>query len=461
MVRKRVELMSKRFSLVAVAFSALVGVSLAPTTATAQPLTIRNVTLIDGTGTPPQSNMTVVVNDGRIVTVGGSDTTIQANTEVIDGAGKYLIPGLMDVHIHVPGSPAYNSDGEITRPANRALSTTALHSFLYSGVTTIYDAGNQADYIMELRADERSGDLLSPRIFATGSTITFPGSWGAGPNATLVDEWPADKAGLDANFARKPDLQKITYENFGAGANPWVPTFSDDLITEIIQHAKSKGVRTTIHISDEAHARVAIAAGIDTLAHPVVIGRMSDGFLPLIAESGVIVVSSLAVFDNIARIVDDPSFLEEPMFRAVYTAEQIEDQSLRARPRYASIGWGSWFKTTLKYSLENVKRMHDAGVVVALGTDRAVGPLTQRELELVVESGISPLDAITIGTLNAAKYLGREDELGTIEPGKLADMVLLNADPIKDIRNTQKIAAVFKGGVEIDRDALQIPGNAN
>lgn len=428
--------------------------------ATADTLAIQNVTLIDGTGTGPKPGTTVIVENGRISSVGGADTTLPAGARQVDGTNKFLIPGLMDIHIHVPGSPVRNSAGELIRPENRALSTTALHSFLYSGVTTIYDAGNQPDYIMSLRADERSGDLLSPRIFASGSTVTFPGSWGAGPNATLIDEWPKGQDGLDVNFARDPDLQKITYENFGTGANPWVPTFSDDVVTNIIQYAKSKGVRTTIHISDEAHARVAIAAGVDTLAHPVAVGRMSESFMPLIAESGVVVASTLAVFDNIARIVDDPSFLEEPLFRAVYTEEQIEDQSVRARPRYASIGWGSWFKTTLKYSLENVKRLHDAGVVVALGTDRAVGPLTQRELELLVESGISPLDAITIGTLNAAKYLGQEKDLGTIEPGKLADMLLLNADPTGDIRNTQRIAAVYKGGVEIDRDALQIPGNA-
>lgn len=430
------------------------------TPAWADTLAIQNVTLIDGTGAAPRSGVTVVVVDDKVSSVSQRDAAIPKDARSIDGTGKFLIPGLMDVHIHVPGSPARNSAGEVIRPENRALSTTALHSFLYSGVTTVYDAGNQADYIMSLRAAERAGDLLSPRIFATGSTVTFPGSWGAGPNATLVDEWPADKAGLDINFARDPDIQKITYENFGTGANPWVPTFSDDLITEIIQYASSKDVRTTIHISDEAHARIAIAAGVDTLAHPISVGRLSESFVPLMAESGVIVASTLAVFDNISRIVDDPSFLEEPMFRAVYTKEQIEDQSVRARPRYTSIGWGSWFKTTLKYSLENVKRLHDAGVVIALGTDRAVGPLTQRELELIVESGISPLEAITIGTLNAAKYLDREDELGTIEPGKLADMVLLDADPTVDIRNTQRISAVFKGGVEIDRDALLIPGNA-
>lgn len=424
----------------------------------AQSLAIQNVTLIDGTGTNAQPNMTVVVDGGKFVAV-GPDEDLARSVRVIDGAGKFLIPGLMDVHVHVPGSAMRNRDGDILRPENRQTAVGALHSFLYSGITTVYDAGNNADYIISLRAQERAGSLLSPRIFASGSTITFPGSWGAGANATLIDSWPEGQQGMDRNFRREPDLQKITYENFGAGANPWVPTFSDDVITQIIRYAKEKGVRTTIHISDEAHARIALAAGVDTLAHPVAVGRMSETFMPIIANSGVIVASTLAVFDNIVSIVDAPEFLDTPLFQAVYTDEQIEEFKTQAGPRYASLGWGSWFKTTLTYSMENVKRLHDAGVIIALGTDRTIGPLTHRELELYVEAGIPPLDAITIGTLNAAKYLAKEDELGTIERGKWADMVLLNANPLDDIRNTQDIAAVFKGGVEVDRGALEIPKN--
>ena len=425
----------------------------------AQTLAIRNVTLIDGTGAAPQTRATVIVEGNRINAVGGARLSIPDDAETIDGSGKFLIPGLMDVHVHIPGSIVRNGKGDVVRPESRGTGIGALHSFLYSGITTVYDASNNADYIFKLRAEERSGDLLSPRIFTTGSAITFPGSWGAGPNSTLVDSWPDGKNGMDVNFARNPDIQKITYENFGTGANAWVPSFPDDIITNIILYAKEKGVRTTIHISDEAHARIAIAAGVDTLAHPVVVGRMSKDFMPMIIDSGVIVASTLAVFDNIVRIVDAPEFLDDSLFRAVYTEEQIEEMKTTAGPRYTSIGWDSWFKTTLKYSMENVKRLHDAGVTIALGTDRTIGPLTHRELELYVEAGISPLEAITIGTLNAAKYLDREDDLGTIEPGKLADMVLLDADPLKDISNTQLISAVFKGGEEIDRDALQIPRN--
>ena len=290
----------------------------------AQTLVIENVTLIDGTGAGPQADTTIVVEDGRFSAVGSSDASIPRDAHRVDGSGQYLIPGLMDVHVHVPGSAVRNQAGELIRPENRDLAVGVLHSFLYSGITTIYDAGNNADHILGLRAEERAGDLLSPRIFATGGSISFPGSWGADSDAILIESWPDGQAGMDRNFARDPDLQKITYENFGAGANPWVPTFSDDVITSIIQYAEEKGVRTTIHISDEAHARIALAAGVDTFAHPVVIGRMSEGFMPLIVDSGVIVASTLAVFDNIVRIVDAPQFLDTPLFRAVYTEEQIE-----------------------------------------------------------------------------------------------------------------------------------------
>jgi imidazolonepropionase-like amidohydrolase len=424
-----------------------------------QTLVIENVTLIDGTGAGPRTDATVVVEGGIISAVRDGGVSVPGDGRRIDGSGQFLIPGLMDVHVHVPGSVVRDQAGETTRPENRDAAIGALHSFLHSGITSIYDAGNNPDYIMGLRAEERSGSLTSPRIFASGSTISFPGSWGAGANAIVADNWPDAQLGLDGNFAREPDLQKITYENFGAGANAWVPSFSEELVTNIIRYAREKGVRTTIHISDEAHARIAIAAGVDTLAHPIAISRMSSGFMPIIVDSGVIVVSTLAAFDNIARIVDAPDFLDTPEFRAVYTDKQIEALKTVSAPRYAAMGWDRWFKTTLFHSMENVKRLHDAGVTIALGTDRTIGPLTHRELELYVEAGISPLDAIKIGTLNAAKFLAREDELGTIEPGKLADMVLLEANPLEDISNTQRIARVFKGGREIDRDALEIPGN--
>ena len=359
------------------------------------------------------------------------------------------------MHVHIPGGRR----GESGQPSSfdRDAGMRSLHSFLYSGVTSVFDAGNNPAYIMPLRSEERAGKILSPRIFATGGAVSYPGSWGGGPLA--IDAWPEDAPDLDANFAHKPDMQKITYENFGAGANAWVPSFSPELFTEIIAYCRENGIRTVVHISDEAHARVAIEAGVDTLAHGVMVARMSDSFVPILANSGVVVTTSLTVFDNIVRIVEDPDFLDLPKFRAVIDAGEIESLKTESGPLYASIGWGTWYKAILPYAKENVQRLHEAGGILALETDRNFGPLTQRELELIVEAGIPPLEALRIGTLNAAVFLDQQADIGSIEVGKYADMVLLDADPTADINNVDRIAAVFKAGERIDRSSLQLPVN--
>jgi imidazolonepropionase-like amidohydrolase len=426
------------------------------TAATAADLLIENVTLIDGTGRAPIPGASVLVTDGRISRVTSDTIAAPARVERVDGTGKFLIPGLFDVHIHIPKGPA---TPEVAGGFDRQVGLESLHSFLYSGVTSVYDAGNHPDYSMTLRAEERAGRIVSPRIFATGGGVTYPKSWGASPGAVLVSSWPAGAKALDANFARQPDLQKITYENFGAGANAWVPSFPEELMVQIIAYAGQQGIRTTVHISDESHARVVVAAGAETLAHPVPGGRLTDEFVNILAEKGVIVATTLAVFDNIVRIVEDPSFLDQPLFRAVIAAQEIEKLKTESRKRYAAIGWGTWFKTILPYAQQNVGRIHRAGGIVALGTDRHYGPLTQRELELVVEAGIPALEALKIATLNSAAYVGVADRLGSIEQGKLADMVLLTADPTLDIRNARQIAAVFKAGERIDRGALNLPVN--
>ncbi len=417
---------------------------------------IENVTLIDGTGRAPLTGVNILAMNGRVSRISQQPINAPKRVEQFDGTGKFLIPGLFDVHIHIPrGAP----DPDVAGSFDRAPALNSLHSFLYSGVTSVYDAGNDANFSMALRADERAGRIVSPRIFATGGNVTYPKSWGASSAAVLVAAWPDDASALDANFARAPDLQKITYENFGAGANPWVPSFPEALIGQIIAYCRQNGIRTTVHVSDEAHARVVVAAGAETLAHPVPGGRLTDEFVAILAERGTVVATTLAVFDNIVRIVEDPSFLDEPLFRAVIDPEEIEQLKTTSRERYAAIGWGTWFKTILPYAQENVGRIHAAGGVVALGTDRHFGPLTHRELELVVEAGIKPLDALQIATLNAAAYLGVADRLGSIEVGKLADMVLLSADPTANIRNTGQIDAVFKAGKRIDRNALRLPVN--
>ena len=224
-------------------------------------------------------------------------------------------------------------------------------------------------------------------------------------------------------------------------------------------YIESKGVRTTIHISHKDMAGDAIAAGIDTLAHPVTTGRHTPGFPQLAIDNDIVVSTTLTVFDDIVRLSESPEYLEQPLYVATLEQDEIATRLAKGKRSFERQGLPPWFRILLPYVQRNILELHEAGVTLALATDRSDGATVHRELELLAESGISPIDIITIATQGGARFLGLEDDPGTIEPGKYADLVLLNADPTVHIGNTQNIAAVIKNGQVIDRSALHLPIN--
>ena len=441
-------------SVLVLAVSVLAVVSFA-TSATAQGLdeyVIENVTVIDGTGRAPIPGASVHIRGDRIVAVARGALAVAGTVTRIDASGKYLIPGLMDMHIHLQGGRGANG------PDVQA-GTRALHGFLYSGITSVFDAGNNPDYILELRARERAGDLTAPRIFATGGLVTTPGGHGSGGGATLVDRWPEDKAKLDAHIAREPDMVKLTFDEHGWGTRPLIPLLAPDLMAEVGAYFNEHGIRTTVHISHEFRARQAIDAGINTLAHPIIQGPISEGFAQLMASTQTPMVSTLTIGEGYSRLVEHPEFLDAPIYQDVYETEFIEVLKTRIRDQYAARTWTTWMKVMTPVAQENVRLIAEAGGVIVLGSDQSSGPASHRELELMVQGGIPALEAIRIATLNAAIFLGKERDMGSIEAGKLADMVLLDADPIENISNAQRISRVIKGGVIVDRAGLDLPVN--
>ncbi len=415
-------------------------------------LLIENVTLIDGTGRPAVPNAWVLVEGDRITRVAVREIEAPRDSRRIDGSGKFLIPGLMDMHIHLSGGRGRGGPDE-------GAGIRALHGFLYSGFTSVFDAGNNPDYIFGLRTRERAGQMVAPRIFATGGVVTAPGGHGGGAGATLVDEWPGDMPLLDAHIEREPDLVKLTFDEHGWGTRPLIPLLDPGLMAEIGRYFNEHGIRTTVHISHEFRARQAIEAGINTLAHPIIQGPVSDGFVSLMAATKVPMVSTLTIGEGYSRLVEHPEFLDRPIYQAVYEPEVLEQLRTTVRDAYAARTWTTWMKVMTPVAQENLRLIVEAGGVIVLGSDQSTGPASHRELELMVEGGIPALEAIRIGTLNAAIFMGRERELGSIEEGKLADLVLLSADPLEDISHTQDIDLVIKGGKIVDRSALDLPVN--
>ena len=422
-----------------------------PRAALAETWAIEHVTLIDGTGHAPQADMTVTVDGDKITAVTPSALAKSPKGKIIDGHGKYLMPGLMDVHIHLHGGVDQKGDTAESR-------TQALAGFLYSGVTTVYDAGNQADVILPLRADERAGKIMSPRIFATGNLITYPGSHGSGM-AVTVQDFEKDKEKLDRHIAeQQPDVVKLTLEEEGWGARPMIPLMPEPLLRDLIRYYNLHGIRTTIHVSSELRAEEAIFAGTDSLAHPVIQGPVSDSFVKLMAAKKTPFASTITIGENYSRLAEHPEYLDQPLYAATFSPADRATLKTKVRAEYQARMWTTWMKLMTPVCEENIRKVHAAGGVVAMGTDQSSGPASQRELELLVKAGITPFDVLTIATHNGAVLLGKADQLGSVEPGKLADLLLLNADPTASIDNVKNIAFVMKGGQIVDESKLPLAG---
>ena len=425
----------------------------------ADTLLIENVTLIDGTGRPSVAGASVLVDGDRISRIARGSIDAPRGTNRIDGSGKFLMPGLMDMHIHLRGSVELTPEGLFKVTNDRTRGIRMLHSYLYSGVTSVYDAGNVPDYILGLRADERNGDLVSPRIFATGSIVTYPGSHGSNEFGTQVDDWPEAIPTLDAHIEREPDLLKLTYEERGWGAREMIPILPLALMQRIIQYYNDRGIRTTVHTSSEYRARQAIFAGVDTLAHPIIQGPVTADFARLMGAKKIPMVTTLTIGENYSRLAEHPEYLDQPLYQATVPAEEIELLKTERRQEYQERKWTWWMQIMTTIAQENLRMINEAGGVLVAGTDQSSGPALHRELELMADAGIPASEIVRIATLNGAIFLGKEREMGSIEEGKIADMVLLAADPTEDINNAKEILEVIKGGQIVDRSRLSLPIN--
>ncbi len=421
---------------------------------------IKNATLYDGTGKAAVKGANILVKGDRIAQV--STSAISAGrAQVIDGTGKFVMPGIFDSHVHVPGGQAGPvTDGVNRKPANnRAEAIPALHAELYSGVTSIYDSGNNEDFIYPLRADEQAGKVISPRIFVAGGVISVPNGYGAGVTALKATTWEETKKGLDAKLAKKPDMLKLIRETQGQFNTKTVKTLTDEQMKQITSYAKEHGVRTTVHASNELNSQASIDNGITALAHSVRNQVLNDSYIKSLVDNKIVVSTTAVGFAMTPpALKGDTSILDGRLFKAEMTEEELAKAKADT---LATVKSGAVYVSVagLPYARRNLKQLHEAGVILSSGTDRPIGAFTHVELGFLAECGISAFDLIKIATLNGAMYVGREKDLGSIEAGKYADLLVLDADPAADVKNFQAINTVIKAGKKIDLAKLEIPIN--
>lgn len=429
-------------------------------------LILRGARLVDvvrGTVVPGTS---VQIESGRITAVGSTSDAEHtgAGDAVIDCEGRFLLPGLIDSHVHLRAARHRGPSDAEPVPSLRGAQdhrelVSRLHSFLYCGVTSVYDAGNDETTIYALRDDVRSGAVLGPRIFCAGAFVTCRGGHGSGLGDTLtIDDLPADLGRLQEHFAKRPDLVKVTYDEHNWGVRPLIPVLDRSLLAGIIAAAHEAMLRVTVHVSSELRAREAIACGADTLAHPVIQSPATPELAWLLASRQVPVASTLAIGERYVRLADAPDFVDEPLYAACIP--NTERERLRGEEHRFQAGnrWADWMRVMTPVAQENLRALVAAGGVVAAGTDLSLGAEMHRELHLLQAAGIAPFDVLRAATLNGAAFLGVRKDLGSVEAGKLADLLLVEEDPTADVSALASIWMVLKGGLQVDRSALDLPG---
>jgi imidazolonepropionase-like amidohydrolase len=417
----------------------------AETQETAAPVIhLQGALLIDGTGSRPISNSLVVIKGERIIYAGPAELLPNMpRGKRIDCQGKTILPGLFDAHIHLGASCNL---GYIHLENKRKLA-----SFLYAGVTSIFDLAGVSEMMFLLRNQAGKPHHISPRFFTVGPCFTCPKGHGTeyGVPMALTPRTEAEALKMVQDLAiKKPDMIKIIYER----GSRHFPSISYRLMKTIIDESHRLGFKVITHITTLQQARDAVKAGSDGLAHTVTDKIMDGPLLQAMKRNRVFCIPTISVFEAFAVLGTEgklsASLTASPLLPAGVCREILKD--ITQKKGAVSQTLGMWQKAA-NISKKNVKKMAEAGIKLVLGTDAGnplvlFGPAVHRELQLMVEAGVRPMAAIQSATIHAAKVLKRAKDMGSVEAGKLADLLIINGNPLKNISDTQKIALVIKGG---------------
>lgn len=397
---------------------------------------IRDVRVFDG-GTVAQ-RQTVVISQGRITAVGGARVTVPTGAQEVAGEGRTLLPGLIDAHIHLPAFPVTST-------------TEALQQSLAFGVTTsIVMGAAPTQFVARIKGLEDTDPtdiaaVLSAGIYATapGGHPTQMGGPGAPPFPTLTAPGEAD-AFVAARAAEGSDFLKIIYddiERFGRK----LATLDEATVAALATAAHARGRIAVAHIGTEQHARSAIAAGVDGLAHLFEGTTVSADFGQFAAAHGVFVIPTLSVLYAVCGMPDGPGFLKEP------------DTMTRVKPRFRSFLDMPMAPSNLRCDAAPpaVRQLAAARVPLLAGTDAPASGTTygaslHKELEHLVDAGLTPTAALATATSATAKAFRMSDR-GRISAGMRADLLLVDGDPSTQIRATRNIVAIWKRGVPVQR----------
>lgn len=393
--------------------------------------------LIDVQSGAVRRQVSIAVRDGKVAAISDGFARPRAGETVIDLRQYTLMPGLMDMHTHLTSQHSKQSYSEsfFMDPADYALRATSYaRATLMAGFTTVRNLGDGDNVSVSLREAIAKGWVVGPRIFTAGKSIATTGghadptnglnhelTGNPGPAEGVINGPAEARQAVRQRYKEGADLIKITATGgvlslAGSGQNP---QFVAEELDAIVAAARDYGFAVAVHAHGTEGMKRAIVAGVDSIEHGT---YMTDEVIELMKQHGTYYVPTISAGKWVAAKAAEDGYFPDVV-----------------RPKAATIG---------PQIADTFARAHRAGVKIAFGTDSGVSPHGEnaREFVYMVENGMSPMAAIQSATVEAAKLLRVQDRLGSVEPGKVADIVAVRGDPLKDIAVMLDVAFVMKDG---------------
>ena len=415
--------------------------------ASAETKILKNFTLIDGTGKPPFANAAMIIDNGRIQWIGSaSQLKAPPGAETIDASGKFVMPGIINLHGHVGNVIDLTQDPKFFTRENVVKNLKTYASY---GVTTVLSLGTDQDLILKIRDEQHAGRPTYTRVYTAGGGFTIKGSVGGMPGVTFmpesVSEIPEDVSSL---AAKKVDMVKMWVDD-NRGKAKKMPF---EMAKAIIDNAHQHRLRVAAHVYYLADAKRLMEAGVDAFAHSIRDQPVDDALIAGMKKRGTWQMAATLTREASTYIyAKPPAFLNDPFFTRSVSAKTLDTlKDPNYQKKMAADPDLPHYPEMLAMAQKNLKRLVDAGVKYGFGTDsgppgRFLGFFEQWEMELEAEAGLTPAQVIAGATKNAAEFLHAPD-LGTLEKGKWADLIVLDKNPIENIRNTRSIQAVYIAG---------------
>jgi imidazolonepropionase-like amidohydrolase len=397
--------------------------------ATAQVTVFTHATVIDGAGAVPQKDVTIVMENGRIRDVGpSSKIPVPAGATVVDLTGKFIAPGIINAHGHV---------GAKTEPQ--------LRQYALYGVTTTTSMQTDPDEVVQVREAQKRGDLRGARV----STVKYRFA----PDPEVVTPEQA-RTKVDETVAAGADYIKVWVDSgFGTRAK-----LTPEFCAAVLEQARKHGKLTFGHAYELSDAKMLVERGLNVLAHNIRDREVDSEFIAVLKQRNVTLIPTLIRDEFLFAYGDAPAWIDDPFFQKFVPAERLAVLKTKIRDEQVKNPQRALIKAGFEMNKINLKKLSDGGVRIALGTDSGgaadrffiQGYSEHREMELMVQSGLTPMQVIQSFSKGASEALGIDKEFGTLAKGKTGDLLVLEKNPLDNIANMRTIQAIYLGGKKFE-----------